>query len=249
MSGERHLLRDRVYSALRQDIVSGRLAAGALLKDLDLAAAFHTSKEPIRSALARLRDEGLVHTKPQSGTRVAPLDEVAARDSLEMVRTLSIRAVELSWDALSPEHLASLRTLNEEFERVAEAGDVDATIHADDAFHDVVLVLAHNRALRGTVQQHADVLRRLEVQQFGIGSGTESGARHRALIDAFAARDLDTARDLTAQIWSALEALMTTDSSSPSTDQAIRHSAVTDQAGFEKAARIRPDLRVPRRFS
>ncbi|THG28673.1 GntR family transcriptional regulator [Naasia lichenicola] len=209
MSTERHLLRDEVYLALRRDIVAGRLPAGAVLKDAEIAAAFHTSKEPIRSALARLRDEGLVHTKPQSATRVAPLDQVAARESLEVVRTLSIRAVELGWPHLTAEHIAAMEDRNERFERAAAAGDVDATIEADDAFHDVFLALTGNEALRTIAHQHQDVLRRVEVQQFGIGSGAESAARHRALVEACVAGDLATARDLTAQIWSALETLLT----------------------------------------
>jgi len=209
VTSERHLLRDEVYVTLRQDIVAGRLPAGAVLKDAELAAAFQTSKEPIRSALARLRDEGLVRTKPQSATRVAPLDELAARESLEIVRTLSMRAVELAWPRITEAHLIGMTSLNEAFEGCAGAGDVDATIRADDAFHDVLLDVAGNRTLRATIHQHSDVLRRLEVQQFGLGSGAESAARHRALIDACAARDLGRARDLTAQIWSSLEVLMT----------------------------------------
>ncbi|MEU3608415.1 GntR family transcriptional regulator, partial [Streptomyces sp. NPDC035033] len=66
----RTLLRDRAYESLREAIVRGDLAPGALLKDADLADRLGLSRAPVRDALARLTVEGLVETKPQSYTRV-----------------------------------------------------------------------------------------------------------------------------------------------------------------------------------
>jgi DNA-binding GntR family transcriptional regulator len=201
---ERRLFRDEVHTTLRREIVTGVLPAGAVLRDGDLAARFGTSKEPIRSALQRLRAEGLVDTRPQSGTRVALLDEAAALDALELVRTLSIRAAELALPRLADSHLEAMTDANDRFEAAASAGDLDAALTADDDFHDVLLALAGNTALVRVVHQQSDVLRRLELAQFGLDGGTSSGARHRRFVAACAARDLPLVRDLTAQVWSSL---------------------------------------------
>ncbi|MCU1436976.1 MAG: GntR family transcriptional regulator [Naasia sp.] len=82
MISDRTLFRDEVHRTLRREIIAGSLPAGSALRDRELAARFGVSKEPIRAALQRLRSEGLVETRAQSGTRVAPLDETAALDAL-----------------------------------------------------------------------------------------------------------------------------------------------------------------------
>ncbi|MGE0818154.1 MAG: GntR family transcriptional regulator, partial [Candidatus Nanopelagicales bacterium] len=64
----RRLLRDEAYDALRAAIVSGDLEPGAILSEGDLADWLGVSRAPVRAALARLVDDGLVETKPQSFT-------------------------------------------------------------------------------------------------------------------------------------------------------------------------------------
>jgi DNA-binding GntR family transcriptional regulator len=200
----RSLLRDEVHRALRREIVTGDLAAGEVLRDADLAARFGTSKEPVRAALQLLRSEGFVQTRPQSGTRVAPLDEGTARDAVDIVRTLSIRAAELALPKLTDDVIAGMSMANDRFERAAATGDLEAALAADDDFHDVFLGLAGNPALARIVREQTDVLRRLEIAQFGLDGGTTSAERHRRLVVASRARDLPAVLDLTGQVWSSL---------------------------------------------
>jgi DNA-binding GntR family transcriptional regulator len=200
----RSLLREEVHRTLRREIVTGDLAAGQVLRDTDLAARFGTSKEPVRTALQLLRVEGLVETRPQSGTRVAPLDEQAALEALDVVRALSLRAAELAVPRLDDAAVAGMGDANDRFERAAAAGDLAAALTADDEFHDVFLELAGNAALARVVHEQTDVLRRLEFAQFGLDGGSASARRHRQLVRASRARDLPRILDLTAQVWSAL---------------------------------------------
>ncbi|MDX6541428.1 MAG: hypothetical protein QOI71_3038 [Gaiellales bacterium] len=67
---ESPLLRDLAYGRLRAAILSGALAPGDPLRIDEIAEQLSLSKTPVREALARLRDEGLVQTRPRSGTRV-----------------------------------------------------------------------------------------------------------------------------------------------------------------------------------
>ena len=68
----RTLLRDHALTRIRDAIVGGELAPGSVVKDTDLAARLGLSVAPVRAALARLGDEGLIDSKPQSHTRVTP---------------------------------------------------------------------------------------------------------------------------------------------------------------------------------
>src|SRR5581483_661314 len=64
----RTLLRERAYEAIRDVIVRGDLEPGTPVRDIDLAAQLGLSRAPVRDALARLANEGLVEMKPQSYT-------------------------------------------------------------------------------------------------------------------------------------------------------------------------------------
>src|SRR5579863_2381139 len=81
-------LRQRVYEALRDAIVCGDLAPDQRLRDHELAAHLGVSRTPVREALQRLEDEGLVATAPRASTRVTPLDARAAREAFPVVATL-----------------------------------------------------------------------------------------------------------------------------------------------------------------
>lgn len=64
----------RVYEALRQQIVALALPPGALLSRPELCAQFGVSQTPIRDALQKLEQEGLVRIQPQSKTLVRRID-------------------------------------------------------------------------------------------------------------------------------------------------------------------------------
>ena len=70
---ERDLLRDRAYAAIRDAIVDGTLAPGERLRDQELCEWLGLSRTPVREALSRLEQDGLVESAPQRFTHVAPL--------------------------------------------------------------------------------------------------------------------------------------------------------------------------------
>src|SRR4051795_6717816 len=93
---DRDLLRERAYAPLRDAIVDGTLAPGERLRDQELCAWLGLSRTPVREALVRLEQDGLVETAPQRFTRVAPLDRRAARDAFPVVAALHALAAELA---------------------------------------------------------------------------------------------------------------------------------------------------------
>ncbi len=67
-------LADGVYRQIEREIVEGRLAPGAALREADVADRLQVSRTPIREALRRLSEAGLVHIEASRGYRVAPFD-------------------------------------------------------------------------------------------------------------------------------------------------------------------------------
>jgi len=87
-AASRTLLRDQAYVRLRDAILDGTLEPGEQLKDAEIAEWLGLSRTPIREALARLEEYGLVETAPNRYTRVTPLSAGDARDAFSVVAAL-----------------------------------------------------------------------------------------------------------------------------------------------------------------
>jgi len=205
---ERSLLRDEAYERIRRAIIEGDLAPGENLRDADLAAELGLSRAPVRQALTRLVADGLVESKPQSYTRVAPVVSDDVRDALQLVRTLHEFAVRAALPRLTAAHIAAMRDANTRFAAAIAAGDVQAAIEADDELHDVPVEVCGNRAVAATLDKYNPLLRRLERARFSTLPAHRSIRRHDQLIDAIEAGDADEATRVTSTIWAELAPLL-----------------------------------------
>ena len=197
-------MRDEAYLVLRDAVVSGQLAPGEVIRDVELAERLRLSRTPVREALARLTDEGLVESKPHSWTRVAPLSLRAVRDALVVVRAMHELAVAASVGRLTPAQLAEAERAADRFDAALTAGDVAEAVAADDAFHDVPVRACGNTAVAATIERYTPLVRRLEVQRFTSPHRHGSTENHRALLDALRAGDAEAAVRVTTATWDAL---------------------------------------------
>jgi DNA-binding GntR family transcriptional regulator len=199
----RVLLRDVAVDRIREAIVTGALAPGEVVKDADLAARLGLSVAPVRTALARLADEGLVESKPQSRTRVTPLVLAQVRDAAVVVRAMHEVAAREAAGRVTGDDVAAMRAANARFAAALDAGDLDAALAADDDLHAVLVHRCGNAAVAATAARFTPVIRRLERQRFDA-PGHPSVELHDRLIDACAASDVDAAVATTTEIWTAL---------------------------------------------
>lgn len=128
-------LPDAIYVALRTAITTGALSPGQRLPQLELARQFGTSQAPVREALSRLANEGLVLLQPNRGASVVLL----ATEEIEEV--YSLRSELESWAVRrfarcgTPADLAVLRAAIEHMQRAAAGDDQAAFIEGDRSFH------------------------------------------------------------------------------------------------------------------
>ncbi|MDQ0962700.1 DNA-binding GntR family transcriptional regulator [Streptomyces sp. B4I13] len=200
----RTLLRDRAYTAIRDAIVAGAIAPGAVVRDADLAQRLGLSRAPVREAFARLVDEGLLESKPQSYTRVTPVVASDVRDAAAVVGAMHELVTRIAVPRLFAADVEGMRAANERFAAAVRASDVDAALRADDELHDVLVRAAGNHAAAATVARYTPLIRRLERRRFGEGGTCRSAGLHGRLIQACAAGDVDKAVEVTAEIWRTL---------------------------------------------
>jgi DNA-binding GntR family transcriptional regulator len=204
------LLRDDAYQRLRDAIVDGTLEPGERLRDAELGAWLGVSRTPVREALARLEQAGLVITRPGRSTTVAPLDARAARDAQSVVASMHQLAVRLAVPQLSDDDLQRMSDANDRFARALRGGDVDAALEADDELHAVPVAAAANQALQQVLEQFTPLLRRVERLRFSSLTGRGSVALHAGLIQRCRAGDADGAAAVSWDTWQTLEPLLAT---------------------------------------
>ena len=204
----RTLLRDQAYAQLRDAILDGTLEPGEQLKDAELAQWLGLSRTPIREALARLEEYGLVETKPQSFTRVAPLSARDARDAFTVYAALEALAASLGVIRLAAADLETMRAANRDFADALAAADVDAAVAADDRFHRVLVQAAANREIARSLERLLPKIRRLERARFGSLAGRRSVEQHERIIALCAAGEAERAAEAVRENWLTLGALI-----------------------------------------
>ena len=198
---ERRLLRETAYESIRDAVVRGDLAPGAVVNSAELAGRLGLSRAPVRDALARLAGEGLVETKPQSYTRVTAVVAKDVEDAAAVLGAMHDLAVRNVAGKLSTDQLAAMREANARFSAAVAAGDVEAALAADDEVHATPLAAYGNAAATGTVERYTPLVRRAERLLFTSPQASRSVRLHDDLIEALAARDEARAVAVNAEIW------------------------------------------------
>ena len=134
---DRHLLRDTAYDKLREAIVDGTLASGEVLHDEELCTWLGVSRTPVRDALRRLADEGLVQMAAQRYTRVAMLSVRDVHEVVPLLAAVHGLATELAVPRLGRAAIAALHAANETFATALARGDGTAAYRADEELHEV----------------------------------------------------------------------------------------------------------------
>jgi DNA-binding GntR family transcriptional regulator len=213
----RDSLRARVYERLLHAIITGDLEPGRRVRDQDIAEQLGVSRTPVREALQRLEDEGLVETRRGSLTRIVTLDTEAARDAFPVVAILHALATRLATPRMGPDDFDALRRANQDLAAAMSANDVMVAIAADDRF----LECSGNTELAPTLDRLMPKVRRLEVAQFGSLAGRRSVEQHEAIIVAAERHDATLAENLVEQNWLSLGELILASLSHASLDPAL----------------------------
>ncbi|HEV6968909.1 GntR family transcriptional regulator [Roseateles sp.] len=185
----------QVLEALRAAIISLELAPGIALDRADLAQRFGVSQTPVRDALIRLSEEGLVVVRAQYTTQVSRIDVPAAREAHFLRRSIEIEIARQLAAAHDEAVIAELHTQLARQAELAAKKDFLGFIAADKEFHRLMYVAAGLPRLWSVVVRmsgHVDRLRLLHIPTTGK---TESilGA-HRAILQAIESSDAEAAQ-------------------------------------------------------
>lgn len=184
------------YEALLDAIVSGRLAPGQRIRDKDLAQDLGVSRVPVREALKRLEDEGLVETIPNLATHVAPIRAERAAQAFPVVAALQSLGARLGVPALTRVDDARMEQADRRRTQALARRDVVGAIEHDDEFHGVLLDAAGNEELKRALERVTPYIRRLDVLHFGALTKRDPSVDHAGIVEACRRRDAPAAAAL-----------------------------------------------------
>jgi DNA-binding GntR family transcriptional regulator len=186
----------QVLERLREAILDLELVPGTVLARQDLAEQFGVSQTPVREALLRLAEEGLVDVFPQHATLVSRIDLQAARQAHFLRRSIELELVRELAAAPPPGLVAALERQVALQKALAQAQQYGEFVAADRRFHQLLYEAAGMAALVELVARvsgHVDRLRRLHLPT--AGKTTSILRDHRAITAGIAAGDPHAAQE------------------------------------------------------
>lgn len=181
----------RVYSGLRAQIISLALEPHSNLVRTEIAEIYGVSQSPIREAMHRLEQEGLVVAYPQSRTVVAKIDVDHARETQFLRMAIELEAARSLVKLAQPDLLRPARRILAMQKMAGDDGDIDEFTALDRLFHLSlvepvgVVSLCH---LVSSRSGHIDRLRRLNLPDPGKMASVLQ--HHNDILDAIEAGDL-----------------------------------------------------------
>jgi GntR family transcriptional regulator, rspAB operon transcriptional repressor len=189
-------LSERVYQALKQDIIRGVFQPGEALSEKDLAKRYRGSRTPVREAAVRLQQENLMQIVANRGYFITQITIQNVNEIYDFRAAVEGASAELAaqcnWDQSSIDRLSELAQ--------TEYGRDDRDSHVrfieiDTEFHTGIAQLTRNPLLVRAVADMRCQMERIMYASLDIGYyGEVPSDEHRGIVDAIQKRDAQLAR-------------------------------------------------------
>jgi len=182
---------DDAYAAIRRRILDNVYPPGHRALESALADELGISRTPVREALIRLANEGLVEVVPRHGMRVLPVSPADMNEIYTVLTALESAAAEILALRRPPDaELKPLVEATRDMARALKLDDLDAWAAADERFHQGLVELAGNRTLVDAVARLADRSHRARMFTLRLRpKPVNSTHEHMAMLDRIRAGD------------------------------------------------------------
>jgi DNA-binding GntR family transcriptional regulator len=199
-----------VYEKLEEEILTGVLARGTALTEKKLTERLGVSRTPVRAALKRLSEEGLVQSTPNKGAVVIGINMDDLIDIYNIRMRLEGLASFYSAERISEEELKKLRQSVELSEFYIEKRDTENLKELDTAFHSIIYKASGNRLLAKTLSElHKKIKTYRKLSLNSPDRLIMSVSEHREIYEAIRDKNASLADELTSlHIERALENIM-----------------------------------------
>lgn len=188
-------LGQRVYTVLRNKILTMSLKPGTVLRKGALCAQLNVSRSPVTEALNRLSTDGLVDIIPQSATRVSQFSMFELRQESFLREAVEVAAVvKVAMDRTDDQLTILSRNLKMQG-LLVEDEDFEGFFEVDLEFHELIMAFTGFPKVAVTAGQMSLQLRRARMLILPEpGRPLEAVAEHQTILDCIKTSDADAAR-------------------------------------------------------
>ncbi len=194
---------DEILYRMREAIVSGKIEPGAHLNETDIAKQMQVSRIPVREALRKLEQEGLIIRLPNKGCFVITFTEQDIKEVFSLRASLESMAFQWAIPKMKSQDIQALKELIEQQEQAIQRKDYDELARLDMRFHEYICIKAeHSRLLKAWYEQHAQCQMLLNLRfRYMAGYTPETvPVDHNHILEAIEKQDPKAAVDLTCEI-------------------------------------------------
>ena len=205
-------LEESVYYRLEEEILSGALKKGDTLAEISLSRRLGVSRTPIRGAVHRLAEEGLIEIIPNKGAVVIGVNDEDLVNIYKIRMRLEGLASREAAERISDGDKARLTELVDLSEFYLAKNDLERLKELDSEFHNIIYRASGNRLLEKTLSElHRNIISYRKMSLSVPGRLERSVGEHREILKAIEAGDAERADSLTcAHVAAALENMLTT---------------------------------------
>ncbi len=195
-----HSLEESVFAVLEEEILAGELKSGESLTELGLVSRLGVSRTPIRGALQRLSDEGLVDLVPNKGAVVVGVSERDLIDIYNIRMRLEGLAARIAAERMSEADIKRLTESVELSEFYIRKADAERLKELDSEFHNIIYYATENRLLTKILSNLHKTIKHYRKMSLTVSDRLiRSTEEHREILEAIKARDAELADKLTSK--------------------------------------------------
>ena len=187
-------LNDQVYNVLREKILKKELPPGSRMVASKLADEYGISKTPIRDAIRKLVEDGLVSSHSTRGYYVYTPTKKDISEIFEIRKILDVSAAKIVITRILPEHPEALKELRAELEESMNTEDPrdDRYVKNDEKFHVALVKLTQNEKL---LKYYCDLQDQTKLFRFLFSKDDErmktANTYHRKIFESLEERDME----------------------------------------------------------
>ena len=194
---DKYSLRGRVFSKIREDILSGKYKEHEELREVAIGEELGVSRTPVREAFRQLELEGLIQIIPNKGAYVTGITAKDVGDIYMIRSKLEGLCARWATDHITEEQLEELEENVYLADFHAQKGHLDQMAELDNRFHQILYDSCDSKQLARLLEDfHEYVLRVRRKTLANGGRGKVSNDEHRQIMEAIKAKDKDRAESL-----------------------------------------------------
>ncbi len=191
---KRKFIKDEAYDLISKKIISGELKPKTRIRINEMSEALGISRTPVREAILRLEDEGLILSKANRWTMVAPINIDETLNIYPIISSLEQLALKIGFSNINDEVIEELENINENIKKIQSKKNHIKILELDQAFHKEIIDLAQNSEINSLLDGLKRKVSRVDIYFFENDSHKMSSFdEHAEIIKYLKKKDLEKA--------------------------------------------------------